>query len=132
MCIRDRAGKKQTISVKLGKTSWAESSEPEDPFAPGNQQNFQFKMDGLDGKLRRLVGPSRALGLTNLYSFCLLYTSTGHPLNGPQQSQHHIPAQVRHVRELFGPGQNPRQEPQSILEGLITTLTLLKPGQHAC
>ena len=32
--------------------------------------------------------------------------------------QHHVPAQVGDVRELFGPGQNPRQEPQGIFEGL--------------
>jgi len=56
---------------------------------------------------------------------------TGDAFNSQQRSQHHIPAQVRDVRELFGPGQDPRQEPQSILEGFIPTPPLLEPGQHA-
>jgi len=56
---------------------------------------------------------------------------TGDALNGQQRSQHHVTAQVGDVGELFGPGQNPRQEPQGIFEGLITTATLLEPGQHA-
>jgi len=45
-----RAGKKQTISVKLGKTTWAESSETITPDFPGFQQNFQFQLKDLDGQ----------------------------------------------------------------------------------
>jgi hypothetical protein len=55
-----RSGKKQNISVKLGKTSWAESSEPEDPFSP-ERQNFQFQFNNLDG-LHWLTGPSSMVG----------------------------------------------------------------------
>ena len=57
-----RAGKKQTISVKLGKTSWADSSEPEDPFTPGSPQNFQFQLKDLDGQLRWMSGPTSMVG----------------------------------------------------------------------
>jgi hypothetical protein len=56
---------------------------------------------------------------------------TGNTLNGQQRSQHYVPAQMGHVSELFGPGQNPRQEPQGILEGLITPPPLFELGQHA-
>ena len=55
---------------------------------------------------------------------------TGDALNGQQRSQHHVPAQVGDVRELLGSGQNPRQEPQGIFEGLVTPATLLELGQH--
>jgi hypothetical protein len=51
-----RAGKKQTISVKLGKTTWAESSETINPGFPGFQQNFHFGLKDLDGQLRSLPG----------------------------------------------------------------------------
>jgi hypothetical protein len=57
-----RGGKKQNISVKLGTTSWAESSEPEDPFSPGGRQNFQIQLDNLDGQLQWLNGASSKVG----------------------------------------------------------------------
>ncbi len=49
-----RGGKRQTASVKLGKTTWDEASDMEekpasDPFQ--NLQNLQFQLKGLDGQL---------------------------------------------------------------------------------
>jgi hypothetical protein len=59
-----RGGKKQTASIKLGKTSWTDSSDTEDRAFPGSPQNFQIifdndqegQMSGLDGQLRGLDG----------------------------------------------------------------------------
>jgi hypothetical protein len=51
-----RSGKKQTVSVKLGKTTWTETSETEDSLFPGNMHNFQFQLKDLDGQLRGLDG----------------------------------------------------------------------------
>jgi hypothetical protein len=42
-----RAGKKQTATVKLGKTTWDESAETEDKAWPGDLQNLQFQLSDL-------------------------------------------------------------------------------------
>ena len=60
----------------------------------------------------------------------------GDALNGQQRSQHHVPAQVGDLCTLFGPGENPGQEPQGKLEGFIfcrfyndaAPTALLRPG----
>jgi hypothetical protein len=50
-----RGGKKQTASVKLGKTNWDEADDKEDPAAPDNMDNMnnlQLQLNGLHGQLR--------------------------------------------------------------------------------
>jgi len=51
-----RGGKKQTISVKLGKTKWEEASDLEGQLVPDGLQNFEIQLDGLDGQLKGLNG----------------------------------------------------------------------------
>jgi hypothetical protein len=58
-----RAGKKQTISVKLGKTHWGLAAEPEDGSSLGEPNNFQFHFDGLDGPMRGLSESVSRAGL---------------------------------------------------------------------
>src|SRR2546425_1254564 len=50
--------------------------------------------------------------------------------NSQERSQQYITAQVGHVRQLLGSGQNARYKPQAILEGLIATAALLETGKH--
>jgi hypothetical protein len=56
-----RGGKKQTTSVKLGKTSWPVSSDSEELIIPGHPQNFQFEFKNLDGQMSGLDGQLRGL-----------------------------------------------------------------------
>jgi len=57
-----RGGKKQAITVKLGKTKWEEPSDMEDSSSPDGLQNFRFQLKGLDGQLRGLDGQLRGVG----------------------------------------------------------------------
>jgi hypothetical protein len=47
-----RGGKKQSASVTLGKTTWDEASDMDYKSAPGDLQNLQFRLNGLNGELR--------------------------------------------------------------------------------
>ena len=46
-----RGGKRQTTSVKLGKTTWDEASETEEQLAPYLFKNLQFQLNGMNGQL---------------------------------------------------------------------------------
>jgi len=47
-----RGGKKQTASVKLGKTIWEEAHVKEDSESPVELENLQGQLNGLNGQLR--------------------------------------------------------------------------------
>lgn len=51
-----RGGKKQTIEVKLGKTTLEESADLEDVSLPSGLQDMEIKLQGLNGELRGLSG----------------------------------------------------------------------------
>ncbi len=59
-----RGGKKQTIEVKLGKTTLEESSDLEDVSLPSGLQSMEIKLQGLDGELRGLSGKLSGLNTT--------------------------------------------------------------------
>jgi hypothetical protein len=51
-----RGGKKQTATVKLGKTTWEEASDTEDRSWPGDLQNLDLQLNGLNNGLNGLNG----------------------------------------------------------------------------
>jgi membrane-associated protease RseP (regulator of RpoE activity) len=58
-----RGGKRQTATVKLGKTTWDEASGMEVQPASDPFQNLQFQLDGLNGQLH---GMGESLARANL------------------------------------------------------------------
>jgi RNA-splicing ligase RtcB len=58
-----RGGKKQTASVKLGKTTWDEASDMEEKPGADPFQNLHFQLDGLNGQLH---GMGESLARANL------------------------------------------------------------------
>ncbi len=58
-----RGGKKQTTSVKLGKTNWDDGNDKDDPAAPGDLDNLRIQLNGLNGQLR---GMSQSIALAGL------------------------------------------------------------------
>jgi hypothetical protein len=58
-----RAGKKETVSVKLGKTTWEEASDTEGTTLPGDLQNLGLHLKGLNGDMR---GMTESLALSGL------------------------------------------------------------------
>jgi len=61
-----RGGKKQTVSVKLGKTTWEEEADTEEKAWPGNLQNLQLHLSGLKNGLRDANRLDRLTGLNDL------------------------------------------------------------------